>query len=1810
MGKYGWVRRGDVLRNMAWYTVKVKSGQTLDSIAKSVKPAQSIPYIKKWNGLSSDKITAGQTIKVYPYYVVQWGDTLGDVAKSFNTTYQKLHTVNPWIKNVNLIYPKEKIRLLEGMEPEEKPPAPPAPPKPPAPKPEPDTPPGGKQERNGAAPTDDDFPAHRNIAGDYFVRIGDVQFVIPPEFIQVHRASAFQTSTILRQKENMKYKNGQSDTSVTMQLWFTNFEEINGFEVPSPIEGQKYYMDGLRPLMAQFKKMPFLPIVNEYLNDVLDIHAVALVNLSFTTVEGFPEMIQANLTMQKMEVDMYIGKPTWTYDQHFLYPLFRWHYNQMLQPKQPFYSTTHLKPIAPETFSHDMQFAVMNEGFLRHNTADAKLKTMEFEGMAYDTIDLPDDLICTGIFGSLNNMLTPVKMDVRESPTFQYLGGLDTQFYLTFETMNRDSVALLERLYSQMERYSRQYKDKMVTGYLHINNPIVNLAGVTSVMITEMVVATVPNQPDLFRIQMNVVSFRTTQKADERVYGYNIVDSKAASEVAKGNMGAAKKYLHEKQEPWFITEEGIAEGMLDNLELYPDLELPTYKILNDVLTKVHAHRKKQGHTKLPIDKYQTPRHLYRDYGKQNFTTVHLADSTFVDPDFYFTYPEWNSIKMIDTSLINNSDLDVKLGSVSDSIAATNGSGNYGNTPGGMPTAADYNGPENGAHGQKGLKSKIAGTDKWNTNILTVSNQRGVNPVFVKVIMAIETGGAIQTKPNYAGAYGLMQVIKRDYNASKYDWNRMLTDVNYQINAGIDVILTKVKESGGKTDIHSIASRYYGGKSNTYGDQTVQMYAGLGYNKSDSVTSSATGGSGGGGNIGAVSAYDNKILENAEASVLVPIPKNGKEEQKISNDNDNPNTMIKAMTHDMTKYSQRGSMNRAFPSYVLAFVDEGMWVDYRRLWNNYFTYHAVQEIMLVKERGNPVDTAYIKLQNIYGALTYPNKPDFKANSATAFPGWGKSPKAVGSAIKWWWNTWFPKVDDNMIQQRMSHVWKGGFYLKAGARVHLRMGYGSVASMMPVVFNGRITEIGNSGDTRDVVEAICQSDGLELIEPYYEWANDSRVTWHSLKQEPKAIIDDMLTNRAGMDWLANYDGVFGMGGKAGTQSKYGIEHFGYVIGREDTRWYNFFGDVFKFWDERVNGYDVRKNIYTANGRGVFGKSDGNKDETNVHFWQTGKSVWDVVTLLASVVPDYEVKIHEHNFHSTLFYGEPHWYVKRAYYNTGSDSTKVSNYKEVLTPSQQFHHIDSMHDIISNLVKVDGSNLATVVVPMYSFDEKPKAADTIFADPNIKPEMQKTDIVDTSLLQDFPMSDWLAEAGRWVGNAVEETIKSIVGLWNDSLDNKDAISEHSRTERLAIEAGKTHIQTKFRSMYKGELVIMGDSAIKPGDVISLADVHEQMFGTAEVGRVVHIMGLGHGFTTNVKPDLLAVRKDGKRADLLPHFSSLATYLALTTMRRMMRRYFFKKPTRLTSALTKTVGWIKAIRGVRNTAAGGMLAGSAAAGPPGWIAMIAELALFVISEMIINAIEKALNPHRAGVIIMPLWWKNRPYVAGINGHKELIPGYWDEDIYGPIAADSNPGTGSSGDRHDNGLTHYTVPEGYSICTPTLNQRVTDTYWKYRTTAEGFSKNYYHKGVDYGAITRGKAGDPIMAVASGEVVFSGNTGSGYGEYIIIKHKFSPAVNWPDAYIFGIDGKLSHGYTLYAHLDKRLVTKGQKVNVGDVIGKMGNTGPGSMGVHLHFEFRTASVVTGGLPPFFDIEQKKDKYDPEAFLKHANAYKFPKSVWPK
>ncbi len=89
---------------------------------------------------------------------------------------------------------------------------------------------------------------------------------------------------------------------------------------------------------------------------------------------------------------------------------------------------------------------------------------------------------------------------------------------------------------------------------------------------------------------------------------------------------------------------------------------------------------------------------------------------------------------------------------------------------------------------------------------------------------------------------------------------------------------------------------------------------------------------------------------------------------------------------------------------------------------------------------------------------------------------------------------------------------------------------------------------------------------------------------------------------------------------------------------------------------------------------------------------------------------------------------------------------------------------------------------------------------------------------------------------------------------------------------------------------------------------------------------------------------------------------------------------------------------------------------------------------------------------------------------------------------------------------------------------------------------NALNKGIDLG----GKLGEPVLAAASGQVVYSGSGLRGYGKLLIVKHN--------ETFL-----------SAYAHNDRLLAKEGDFVKVGQRIADMGSSGTDR--VKLHFEIR-------------------------------------------
>ncbi len=192
--------------------------------------------------------------------------------------------------------------------------------------------------------------------------------------------------------------------------------------------------------------------------------------------------------------------------------------------------------------------------------------------------------------------------------------------------------------------------------------------------------------------------------------------------------------------------------------------------------------------------------------------------------------------------------------------------------------------------------------------------------------------------------------------------------------------------------------------------------------------------------------------------------------------------------------------------------------------------------------------------------------------------------------------------------------------------------------------------------------------------------------------------------------------------------------------------------------------------------------------------------------------------------------------------------------------------------------------------------------------------------------------------------------------------------------------------------------------------------------------------------------------------------------------------------------------------------------------------------------------------------------FSGDIDFHRQLRKGDRFSVVYETMEADGEPmraGRVLSAEFVNNGKTHTAVwfkepqaskGEYYSMSGQSLRRAYLTSPLAFSRVTSVMGMRFHpihqtwkaHTGVDYGAPT----GTPVRSVGDGVIEAAGWQG-GYGNTVVVRHRNGHS-------------------TLYAHLSKIQVRKGQTVSQGQEIGAVGATGTAT-GPHLHFEFRVNGV---------------------------------------
>ena len=591
---------------------------------------------------------------------------------------------------------------------------------------------------------------------------------------------------------------------------------------------------------------------------------------------------------------------------------------------------------------------------------------------------------------------------------------------------------------------------------------------------------------------------------------------------------------------------------------------------------------------------------------------------------------------------------------------------------------------------------------------------------------------------------------------------------------------------------------------------------------------------------------------------------------------NPKKYVMHSFYDMLMNDKRGRLVRAFPTFYMIVLDEGRQIGYWKLHDNFYNMSAISQINIVKSRKIPADTCSITMSNMYGS--------YSANYTTETTQQYADVYGVKDAID---NIFSPTAYYQKSEQIRSQLsTPDTIVIKPGARIHVRLGYGSDASKLPTSFNGKIAEV-NVGN---VVDIVAQGDGHELCNPLNAFgsieANHLEPSQWKIRPfrnifgsftrggySPRDLLAEVLSAEyGGKEEVMNE----ATKGRVFNQNPFGIIHFG---DKEFTH-------VFEQGEVVQNLFEVSDVEFGKGYNELISQPETKKTTPIINTSLYDKTFWDLLHMSARAGKDHIGAIRDFGFRSTIFLGRPSDYYAYEYVH------KNGNIYEKRKPFQQYHYIDSYNDIVFNAITATESDMKTNAVGIWQSSawfvgRNEDTVGPVYLDQNIYPEYQKSMTYDTGLLAD--------------GNEGFDCkpITKLGEIFCGGSEKDDKVNKEL-ARRMTISALKDSV----KDMYQGQICILGSPAIKPFDRIELVDIVESMNGAFECESVIQSLNAETGFTTTIVPDVIVRDINNPheiavsqlvKTTLMPHIITLMTTNA-------MMHTFFRKQSKIAKALARS--------------------------------------------------------------------------------------------------------------------------------------------------------------------------------------------------------------------------------------------------------------------------------------------------------------------
>ncbi|CZS01743.1 MULTISPECIES: hypothetical protein [Clostridioides] len=478
---------------------------------------------------------------------------------------------------------------------------------------------------------------------DNIFRIGDCCFEIPPEYISVTSTNDGESFNENRFANIGQSKKRNIRREIFVNLMTNGINQVNGYKVESPFDF-KYYVDGLRNLICQFKYTPFVPIECKVVNNANGINNVALKSMSVETVEGFSESLRIKIIMEELNVNPYFNKDYVSLDNHIDWDLYRFYTQKNLENS----NLSRINKIKSVNFTGKFTFKKLHSKNIDSNKI--KSKTTTTNKIYFDEIlSDKENVYLTYINFNLNNIFSNIKLNNGEIPTKQYMGFDKIDFVFVFKTSDESIIKKFNKLNNKNRNFENENID-----IIKVENELVNLTGTEYIMIKDVQVDTVLGFSGLYNITIKCRSYDIDKIQKTKPIGfrpfYEVKETNGYeyNEIPEGRLGTKEDFID-------CTSRGIDRKTMQDicvnkkimyLEMYPTLNLPKYYEIDNAIQNIRDFRFKNGVKQTSLIKYP------RTDIVMNKIEENEKYNGFVEPDFYIIYPDKFEFSKVNVQLEN------------------------------------------------------------------------------------------------------------------------------------------------------------------------------------------------------------------------------------------------------------------------------------------------------------------------------------------------------------------------------------------------------------------------------------------------------------------------------------------------------------------------------------------------------------------------------------------------------------------------------------------------------------------------------------------------------------------------------------------------------------------------------------------------------------------------------------------------------------------------------------------------------------------------------------------------------------------------------------------------------------------------------------------------------------------------------------------------------------------------------------------------------------------------------------------------------